>query len=52
MLLQKEQKNPYYKMILIVDDDSDTTFALKSGLESNNNGDDKTKFEIHTYDNP
>lgn len=45
-------RDPFYKIILIVDDDTDTTFTLKSGLESNNNNGEKTKFEVHAYDNP
>ena len=43
--------DPFYKIILIVDDDTDTTFTLKSGLESNYNA-EKTKFDVYTYDNP
>ena len=50
--LTERTRDPFYKIILIVDDDTDTTFALKTGLESNNNDGEKIKFEVHTYDNP
>jgi CheY-like chemotaxis protein len=47
------RKESFYKRILVVDDDCDTTFAFKSGLEDNNESRDrKTRFEVHLYNNP
>ena len=36
-----------HKRILIVDDDSDITFALRIGLENND-----TAMQVYSYDNP
>ncbi|MGC2428619.1 MAG: response regulator [Nitrososphaeraceae archaeon] len=42
-----------YKRILIVDDDTDTAFTFKSGLEGcYDYTDDKTRFEVYMYNNP
>jgi CheY-like chemotaxis protein len=51
----KTAKEPLYKRILIVDDDPDTTFTYKSGLEQYYEGDDndnKARFEVHAYNDP
>jgi CheY-like chemotaxis protein len=44
----------FCKRILIVDDDSDTTFTYKSGLEGyyEVNTDNKIRFEVYTYNSP
>ena len=36
-----------YKRILVVDDNSDTAFTLRTGLESND-----TTMQVYSYDNP
>jgi CheY-like chemotaxis protein len=50
-----EPKDPFLKRILVVDDEPDVTLTFKVGLEGydyGNHDDDKTRFEVHTYDNP
>jgi CheY-like chemotaxis protein len=56
----KTTKEPLYKRILIVDDDTDITFTYKLGLEwyyegyddSNGNNNSKIKFQVYTYNDP
>jgi CheY-like chemotaxis protein len=56
----KTTKEPLYKRILIVDDDTDITFTYKLGLEwyyegyddSNGNNNNKIKFQVYTYNDP
>jgi CheY-like chemotaxis protein len=56
----KTRKEPLYKRILIVDDDTDITFTYKLGLEwyyegyddSNDNNNNKIKFQVYTYNDP
>jgi CheY-like chemotaxis protein len=61
--LQNQQSNTtnletrnesFCKKILIVDDDPDTTFTYKSGLEGYHevNTDSEIRFEVYTYNNP
>jgi DNA-binding response OmpR family regulator len=45
-----DEKNPFLKRILIVDNDPDITFAFKVGLAGYYH--DKRRFEVHTYNNP
>jgi DNA-binding response OmpR family regulator len=54
-----ERRNESFnKRILIVDDDPDITFTYKLGLEryyegyDDNNINNKTRFEVYTYNNP
>jgi CheY-like chemotaxis protein len=54
-----ERRNESFnKRILIVDDDTDITFTYKLGLEryyegyDDNNINNKTRFEVYTYNNP
>ena len=46
-------KDPFLKRILIVDDELDITLTYKVGLEGyhygNDNNNDKTRFEVYTY---
>ncbi len=45
--------SPFAKRILIVDDDTDTTFTFKKGLETeNSNKNNKTFFKVYTYNDP
>jgi CheY-like chemotaxis protein len=54
----KTAKEPLYKRILIVDDNTDTTFTYKTGLERYYDGyegdsnDNKIRFKVYTYNNP
>src|SRR6188472_4170826 len=55
----KTTKEPLYKRILIVDDDTDITFTYKLGLERYYEGYDddddinnKIKFQVYTYNDP
>jgi CheY-like chemotaxis protein len=53
----KTAKEPLYKRILIVDDNDDTTFTYKIGLETYYEGyeddnDNKIRFQVYTYNNP
>jgi CheY-like chemotaxis protein len=54
----KTAKEPFYKRILIVDDNTDTTFTYKTGLEQYYDGyeddsnDNKIRFQVYTYNNP
>ncbi len=53
----KTAKEPLYKRILIVDDNADTTFTYKLGLETYYEGyeddnENKIRFQVYTYNNP
>jgi CheY-like chemotaxis protein len=54
----KTAKEPNYKRILIVDDNTDTTFTYKTGLEryydgyEDDSNDNKIRFKVYTYNNP
>ena len=45
-----EEKEPFLKRILIVDDDPDITLTFKVGLDGYCYN--KTRFDVHTYNNP
>jgi DNA-binding NtrC family response regulator len=48
-----QEKEPFSKSILIVDDDPDITLTFKLALEKeNNNGNTNNKFEVHTFNDP
>src|SRR5919202_6132797 len=47
--IKEEQKDPFLKRILIVDDESDVTLTLKLSLEQNNAN---KRFEVYTYNDP
>jgi CheY-like chemotaxis protein len=47
------KEKQFWKTILIVDDDEDTTITLKAGIEdSNNNPDTNKRIEVFTSNNP
>jgi len=51
----KEQPQPpFFKRILLVDDDPDITLTFKAGLDGYNygDGDKKKRFEVYTYNDP
>ena len=53
----KTTKEPLYKRILIVDDNTDTTFTYKTGLERYYEGyedgnENKIRFQVYTYNDP
>jgi hypothetical protein len=47
--IKEEQKDPFLKRVLIVDDEPDIILTLKLGLEQNNT--DK-RFEVYAYNDP
>ena len=56
---ERETKDPFLKRILVVDDEPDVTLTFKVGLEGyhygandNDDNNDKTRFEVYTYNNP
>ena len=53
-LVANNSKIKKTKMILVVDDDQNTTLAVKSGLENghNNNATNKISYRVHTYNFP
>jgi DNA-binding response OmpR family regulator len=51
VVIKDEQR--FWKRILIVDDDEDTTITLKTGIDdSNNNTDTNKRIEIYVSNNP
>jgi DNA-binding response OmpR family regulator len=47
------KQQPFWKRILIIDDDPDTTFSFKSGIEDSNNSSKHNKrIEVITYNEP
>jgi CheY-like chemotaxis protein len=49
----EKRKEPFFKRILIVDDDPDLTLTFKVGLEEYYYyHDDKRRFEVYTYNTP
>jgi CheY-like chemotaxis protein len=47
------KQQPFWKRILIIDDDPDTTFTFKSGIEDSNNSSKHNKrIEVITYNEP
>jgi two-component system catabolic regulation response regulator CreB/two-component system response regulator ChvI len=46
-----KQKQRFWKRILIVDDDADTTVTFKIGIEDSNN-DGRKRIEVHTVIDP
>ncbi|MFL6342436.1 MAG: PleD family two-component system response regulator [Nitrososphaeraceae archaeon] len=52
--VERTWKDPFIKRILVVDDDPDITLTFKVGLEGyfDNDNNDKTRFEVYTYNNP
>jgi len=48
---KQEQKDPYLRRILVVDDEPDLTLTFKAGLEQCH-CDGKRKFEVYAYNNP
>ena len=47
-----EEKQRFWKRILIVDDEADVTIAFKAVIESNNNNDVNKRIEVYTSNNP
>ncbi|HEY7082388.1 MAG TPA: response regulator [Nitrososphaeraceae archaeon] len=47
-------KPPFIKRILLVDDDPDITLTFKAGLDGYyyGDGDEKKRFEVHSYNDP
>jgi DNA-binding response OmpR family regulator len=49
----QKQKQPFWKRILIIDDDPDVTTTFKVGIENSNNyTDDNKTIEVYTYNDP
>ena len=46
-----KDKQPFWKRILVVDDDADVTITFKLGIEDTNNNTTKT-IEVYTSNNP
>jgi CheY-like chemotaxis protein len=47
-----EEKQRFWKRILIVDDDADVTVTFKAGIEENNNKDPNKRIEVYTSNDP
>ncbi|MGC2572089.1 MAG: hypothetical protein WA364_11310 [Candidatus Nitrosopolaris sp.] len=47
-----EEKQRFWKRILIVDDDADVTVTFKAGIEENNNKDANKRIEVYTSNDP
>ena len=52
MLIELEEKQRFWKRILIVDDDADVTVTFKAGIEENNNKDANKRIEVYTSNDP
>ena len=52
--IKEPPKSPSIKRILIVDDDPDLTLTFKAGLDGYyyDEGDNKKRFEVYTYNDP
>ena len=51
--ISSRREQPFWKRILIVDDDPDITLTFKSGIEDNNNSSKHNKrIEVITYNDP
>ena len=49
----EKQKRPYWKRILIIDDDPDVTTTFKVGIENSNTyAGENERIEVHTYNDP
>ena len=49
----ENEKRPFWKRILIIDDDPDVTTTFKVGIENSNNyADDNKTIEVYTYNDP
>jgi DNA-binding response OmpR family regulator len=49
----QKEKRPFWKRILIIDDDPDVTTTFKVGIENSNNyADDSKTIEVYTYNDP
>ena len=49
----EKEKRPYWKRILIIDDDPDVTTTFKVGIENSNSySDDNKIIEVYTYNDP
>ena len=49
----QKEKRPFWKRILIIDDDPDVTTTFKVGIENSNNyTDDNKRVEVYTYNDP
>jgi CheY-like chemotaxis protein len=46
-----EDKQRFWKRILIVDDEADVTITFKAGIEDSNN-DTKKRIDVHTSNDP
>ena len=46
-----KDKQPFWKRILIIDDDADVIITFKLGIEDTNDNTNKT-IEVHTSNNP
>ena len=44
-------KEEFWRSIMIIDDDSDTTLTFKEAIE-NSNGADERRIQVHTYNDP
>ena len=47
-----EEKQRFWKRILIVDDDADVTVTFKAGIEENNKKDANKRIEVYTSNDP
>lgn len=51
--INPRDKQPFWKRVLIIDDDPDTTLTFKMGIENsyneNNNDLDNKRIQVHTY---
>jgi DNA-binding response OmpR family regulator len=51
--ITEKEKRPFWKRILIIDDDPDVTTTFKIGIESSNYyADDNKTIEVYTYNDP
>jgi CheY-like chemotaxis protein len=49
---EREIKDPFLKRILVIDDEPDVTLTFKVGIEGYYRDGDKTRFEVHAYNDP
>jgi hypothetical protein len=52
-MVTEKEKRPFWKRILIIDDDPDVTTTFKVGIENSNYyADDNKTIEVYTYNDP
>lgn len=51
-IARKQERSPFLKKVLIIDDDPDITLAFKLGLDSYYYYENRRRFEVYTYNNP